>query len=69
MEYTVKNQGRQEETHHPAHRFRRLFIDLLHPGVQDKRRVSEIDLSQPRHETALWWRHNWPMTSQLTDLI
>ena len=23
------NQGRQEETHHPIHRFRRLFLDLL----------------------------------------
>ena len=35
----------------------------------DKRRVSEIDLSQPRHETAFWWRHNRPVTSQLTDPI
>ena len=42
---------------------------LVHPGVRDKRRVSEIDLSQPRHETAFWWRHNWPVTSQLTDRI
>ena len=42
---------------------------LVHPGVQDKRRVSEIDLSQPRHETAFWWRHNGPVTSQLTDPI
>ena len=42
---------------------------LAHPGVRDKRRVSEIDLSQPRHETAFWWRHNRPVTSQLTDLI
>ena len=25
---------------------------LVHPGVRDKRRVSEIDLSQPSHETA-----------------
>ena len=24
-----QNQGRQEETHHPTHRFRRLFLDLL----------------------------------------
>ena len=31
---------------------------LVHPGVRDKRRVSETDLSQPRHETAFWWRHN-----------
>ena len=37
---------------------------LVHPGVRDKRRVSEIDLSQPRHETAFddvtmgQWRHN-----------
>ena len=30
---------------------------------------SEIDLSQPRHETAFWWRHNGPVTSQLTDPI
>ena len=42
---------------------------LVHPGVRDKRRVSEIDLSQPRHETAFWWRHNRPVTSQLTDPI
>ena len=42
---------------------------LVHPGVRDKRRVSEIDLSQPRHETAFWWRHNGPVTSQLTDRI
>ena len=34
-----------------------------------KRRVSEIDLSQPRHETAFWWRHNGPVTSQLPDPI
>ena len=42
---------------------------LVHPGVRDKRRVSEIDLSQPGHETAFWWRHNGPVTSQLTDRI
>ena len=42
---------------------------LVHPCVRDKRRVSEIDLSQPRHETAFWWRHNRPVTSQLTDPI
>ena len=42
---------------------------LVHPGVRDKRRVSEIDLSQPRHETAFWWRHNGAVTSQLTDRI
>ena len=44
-------------------------ICLVHPGVRDKRWVSEIDLSQPRHETAFWWRHNGPVTSQLTDPI
>ena len=32
-------------------------------------RVSEIDSSQLRHETAFWWRHNRPVTSQLTDPI
>ena len=42
---------------------------LIHPGVRDKRWVSEIDLSQPRHETAFWWRHNKSVTSQLTDRI
>ena len=42
---------------------------LIHPGVRDKRRVSEIDLSQPGHETAFWWRHNWSVTSQLIDPI
>ena len=44
-------------------------ICLVHPGVRDKRWVSEIDLSQPRHETAFWWYHNGPVMSQLTDLI
>ena len=48
-------------------------ICLVHPGVRDKRRVSEIDLSQPRHETAFWWRHNWQWRhnypTQLSDLI
>ena len=44
-------------------------ICLVHVGVRDKRRVSEIDLSQPRHDTAFWWRHNGPVTSQLTDPI
>ena len=42
---------------------------LVHPSVRDKRRVSEIDLSQPRHETAFSWRHNGPVTSQSTDRI
>ena len=44
---------------------------LVHQGtgVRDKSRVSEIDLSQPRHETAFWWRHNGPVTSQSTDPI
>ena len=42
---------------------------LVQPGVRDKRRVSEIDLSQPRHETAFWWLHNGPVTSQLNDPI
>ena len=31
---------------------------LVHPGVRDKRRVSEVGLSQPGHEAAFWWRHN-----------
>ena len=26
------NQGHQDETHHPTHRFRRLFLDLLSMG-------------------------------------
>ena len=42
---------------------------LVHPGVQDKRRVSEIDLSRPEHETTFWWRRNGPVTSQLTNPI
>ena len=50
--------------HHPGG-----YCCLVHPGVWDKRRVSEIDLSQPRHETAFWWRDNGPVTSQLIDLI
>ena len=41
---------------------------LVRPGVRDKRRVSEIGLSQPRHEKAFWWRHNGSVTSQLTEL-
>ena len=32
MECTGQNQGRQEETHNPTHRFRRLFLDLLLMG-------------------------------------
>ena len=44
-------------------------VCLIHPGVRDKCRVSEIDLSQSRHETAFWWRHNEPVTSQWTDRI
>ena len=44
-------------------------ICLIHPGVRDKRQVSEIDLSQPRHETAFWWHNNGPVTSQLSDPI
>ena len=29
----------------------------------------EIDLSQPRHDTAFWCHHNGPVTSQLTNSI
>ena len=43
------------------------WMHLVHQGVRDKRRVSEIDLSQPRHETDFWWRHNGVVTSQSTD--
>ena len=32
MEYRDKNRGRQEETRHPTHRFRRVFLDLLLMG-------------------------------------
>ena len=32
MDYTGQNQGRQEETHHPTHRFRRFFPDLFLMG-------------------------------------
>ena len=32
MECTDQNQGRQEETLHPIHRFRRLFLNLLLMG-------------------------------------
>ena len=42
---------------------------LVYPCVRDRRRVSEIDLPQSRHETAFWWRHNRPVTSQLIDPI
>ena len=42
---------------------------LVHPGVRYKWRWYEIDLSQPRHETALRWHHNGPVTSQSNDLI
>ena len=52
-----------------AHMIQKRSSCLIHPGVRDKRRVSEIDLSQPRHETAFWWRHNEAVTSQLTDQI
>ena len=40
---------------------------LVHPGVQNRRRMSDIHLSQPRYETAFWWCHNGRVTSQLTD--
>ena len=33
---------------------RQRYLCLVHPGVRDKPWVSEIDLSQPRHETAFW---------------
>ena len=42
---------------------------VLYTGAWDKHSVSEIDLFQPRHETAFWWRHKGPVTSQLTDPI
>ena len=45
-----------------------IFFCLVRPGVRDKRRVSEIGLSQPRHEKGFWWRRNGPVTSQLTEL-
>ena len=32
---------------------------LVHPGVRGKHWGFEIDLSQPRHETAFCWRHTW----------
>ena len=32
MERMGQNQGRQEETHHPTHRFRHLFLNLLLMG-------------------------------------
>ena len=41
---------------------------LENPGI-DRRRVSEIDWSQLRQETAFWWRNKGPMTSQITGLI
>ena len=39
------------------------------PGCPRQAPVSEIDLSQPRHETTFWWRHNGPVTSQLTNPV
>ena len=42
---------------------------LVHMGVRDERRVFAIDLSQPRHEIALWLRHNGPVTSLSTELM
>ena len=44
-------------------------VSSLNKSNPTKRQVSEIDLSQPRHETAFWWRHNGPVQSQLTDPI
>ena len=35
FEYTDQSQSHQEETHHPTHRFRRLFIDLRHMGWKE----------------------------------
>ena len=34
------------------------------PWCTRQARVSEIDLSQHRHETAFWWRHNGPVMSK-----
>ena len=34
MECTGQNQGRQEETHHLTHRFRRLFLDPAFNGME-----------------------------------
>ena len=51
------------------HKVRDEMACLVPSGVRGKRRVSEIDLFQPRHETAFWWRHNGPATSKLTDRI
>ena len=45
------------------------WVCLVHAGVRDKRRGYDIDLTHPRHETAFWWRHNEPVTSQSTDLF
>ena len=32
---------------------------LVHPDMRDKRRVSEMDLFQPRHETAFLVTSQW----------
>ena len=48
------------------------YLCFTHPGVRDKRRWSEIELSQPRHETAFGdvtmgqSRRNQPIYSSLT---
>ena len=39
------NKGHQEETHHPTHRFRRLFLDLLSMGWRGCARVWMIFLN------------------------
>ena len=48
-------------------------VIMVHSNVSYTRvnetsaRRSENDLSQPRHETSFWWRHNRPIASQSTD--
>ena len=52
----------------PGYTVRRVCT-VLYTRAWDKHSVSGIDLFQPRHETAFWWRHKGPVTSQLTDPI
>ena len=42
MEYTGYNKGHQEETHHPTHKFRRLFLDLLLIGWEGYASAIEV---------------------------
>ena len=60
----VRQSGGQLNINIPSYQYKKSCYEdqlvkrpycVVHLGVRDKRRVSEIDLSHPRHETAFLW--------------